>query len=85
MNNEFHQSDSRPAATRRIGWIAWILIPAILGAVIGAGVAARTKPLYRSDTRILVVPQRIPESVRAIDSHHEAEGSGAIHLATNSQ
>ena len=62
MNNEFHQSDPRPPATRRIGWIAWILIAAILGAVIGAGVAARTKPLYRSDTRILVVPQRVPES-----------------------
>ena len=62
MNNEFHQSDTRPPATRRIGWIAWILIPAILGAVIGAAVAARTKPLYRSDTRILVVPQRVPES-----------------------
>ncbi len=62
MNNEFHQSDPRPPATRRMGWIAWILIPAILGAVIGAGVAARTKPLYRSDARILVVPQRVPES-----------------------
>ena len=62
MNNEFHQSDPRPPATRRIGWIAWILIPATLGAVIGAGMAARTKPLYRSDARILVVPQRVPES-----------------------
>jgi uncharacterized protein involved in exopolysaccharide biosynthesis len=39
-----------------------MLIPAILGAVIGAGVAARTTPLYRSDARILVVPQRVPES-----------------------
>ncbi len=62
MNNEFHQSDPRPPATRRIGWIAWILIPATLGPVIGAGMAARTKPLYRSDARILVVPQRVPES-----------------------
>ena len=62
MNNEFHESDSRPPATRRIGWKAWILIPAILGAAIGAAVAARTKPLYRSDTLILVVPQRISES-----------------------
>jgi uncharacterized protein involved in exopolysaccharide biosynthesis len=39
-----------------------MLIPAILGAVIGAGVAARTTPQYRSDARILVVPQRVPES-----------------------
>lgn len=62
MNNEFNQSDSRPAAVRRIGWKAWILIPTILGAVIGATVAARTKALYRSDTVILVVPQRVPES-----------------------
>ena len=62
MNIEFNQSDSRPTAVRRIGWKAWILIPTILGAVVGATVAARTKALYRSDTVILVVPQRVPES-----------------------
>lgn len=62
MNNEFHQSDSRLRVTSRIGWKAWILISATLGAVIGAGLAARTTPLYRSDARILVVPPRVPES-----------------------
>jgi hypothetical protein len=73
MNNEFHQSDPRPPATRRIGWNAWILIPAILGAVIGAGVAAP-----QNDERICMTPPRWAEaltrSVRASVSHQEPEG-----------
>jgi polysaccharide chain length determinant protein (PEP-CTERM system associated) len=45
----------------RLKW--WILIPSIL---VAAGVAAWTRSLqdvYRSDTLIMVVPQRVPESV----------------------
>ncbi len=34
----------------------------MLGAVIGAALAARSTPVYKSETLILVVPQRVPES-----------------------
>jgi uncharacterized protein involved in exopolysaccharide biosynthesis len=47
---------------RRRRWKLWILAPTLLGAVIGAGVSAQTKPLYKSDTLVLVVPQRVPEN-----------------------
>jgi polysaccharide chain length determinant protein (PEP-CTERM system associated) len=47
--------------------IAWrhkwlILIPAVVVAVIGCAIAYRLPDEYRSEARILVVPQRVPES-----------------------
>jgi uncharacterized protein involved in exopolysaccharide biosynthesis len=61
MTNPDAQSGSPSAAIRRRFWKAWILVPAILGALTGAVLAARAAPVYRSETLILVVPQRVPE------------------------
>ena len=60
MNDE--RSAPQSPLIRRRRWKWWILVPAVLGAAIGAALAARVTPLYRSDTVILVVPQRVPES-----------------------
>ena len=62
MTTNDDRSGTKPAPILRRRWQPWILVPAILGAVIGAVVAARTTPLYKSETVILVVPQRVPES-----------------------
>jgi uncharacterized protein involved in exopolysaccharide biosynthesis len=63
MSSTPEQRTSRFPVLRRIGWKPWILVPAIAGALIGYVIAARSTPIYRSDTLILVVPQRVPENV----------------------
>jgi len=66
MTTNDDRSVTQRAPIRRRRWKAWILVPAILGAASGAGLAARAAPVYKSETLILVVPQRVPESyVRA--------------------
>jgi len=54
-----HQRPQSGAARRLT---PWILVPAILGAVIGGAFAAQVTPLYRSETLVGVVSQPIPES-----------------------
>ena len=56
------RSRRQPVPVLRRHWQWWILVPAVLGGVIGAVVAARATPVYQSETLILVVPQRISES-----------------------
>ena len=53
---------SRFVRLQRLGWKTWVLAPALAGALIGYVTAARTTPVYRSDTLILIVPQRVPEN-----------------------
>ena len=62
MTTNDERSGPQSAPIRRRRWQPWILVPAILGAVIGAALAARATPVYKSETLILVVPQRVPES-----------------------
>lgn len=62
MTTNDERSGPKTAPVRRRHWQPWILVPAILGAMIGAVLAARATPLYKSETRILVVPQRVAES-----------------------
>jgi polysaccharide chain length determinant protein (PEP-CTERM system associated) len=62
---------------RRRFW--WLIVPvAVVGA--GAGIYARVQPnLYRSQTRIMVVPQRVPESyVRSTVTTRIEDRLGAI-------
>jgi uncharacterized protein involved in exopolysaccharide biosynthesis len=42
------------------GWKTVIAVPTILLAAVAFGASFLVKPLYRSDTLILVVPQRVP-------------------------
>ena len=63
MSSTPEQRTSRFPVLRQIGWKPWILVPAMAGALIGYVIAARSTPIYRSDTLILVVPQRVPENV----------------------
>jgi len=56
------ESSEGPPRTARSGWKAWVLVPMILGAVVGVIVAARTTALYRSSSLLLVEPQRVPEA-----------------------
>ena len=62
MTTNDDRAGSQSPAIRRRRWKTWILVPAILGALIGAALAARATPVYRSETLILVVPQRVPDS-----------------------
>jgi len=69
MTHNDDRSAAERAKLRRRRWPAWILVPAIAGAAIGAVVASRVTPLYKSETLILVVPSRVSESyVRPTDS-----------------
>ena len=52
--------DTLLQVVRRRAWL--IVLPAILVAVIGAAIVYSLPNLYRSETLILVVPQRVPES-----------------------
>jgi len=52
--------DTLLQVARRRKWL--ILIPAVLIGVIGGAVVYHLPNLYRSETLILVVPQRVPES-----------------------
>ena len=74
------RSVSQSAGIRRRRWKMWILVPAFLGAAIGAVLASRTTPVYRSETVILVVPQRIPESY--VPSAVAATLSDRLHSAS---
>jgi uncharacterized protein involved in exopolysaccharide biosynthesis len=53
----------QPPTVRWRRWTPWILVPAILGALIGGAIAARATPVYRSETLVRVAPQRIPGSL----------------------
>jgi uncharacterized protein involved in exopolysaccharide biosynthesis len=55
-NDQVHQAS---ATDRRGGWKPWILVPAIVGAIIGGALAARVTPVYRSEAVVRVVPQPI--------------------------
>ena len=63
MTTNDDRSGSQFATARRRRWALWILAPATAGAVIGGALAARETPLYKSETLIRVMPQRIPESL----------------------
>jgi polysaccharide chain length determinant protein (PEP-CTERM system associated) len=52
--------DTVLAVARRRKWL--ILLPTVLVGAIGAGIVAYLPDVYRSETLILVVPQRVPES-----------------------
>jgi polysaccharide chain length determinant protein (PEP-CTERM system associated) len=52
--------DTLVQVARRRKWL--ILLPALLIGLIGAGLVAFMPNVYRSETLILVVPQRVPES-----------------------
>ena len=52
--------DTLMQVARRRKWL--ILLPALLVGGIGAGIVRYLPNLYRSETLILVVPQRVPES-----------------------
>ncbi|MBY0496920.1 MAG: hypothetical protein K2Y23_22145 [Cyanobacteria bacterium] len=52
--------DTLLQVARRRKWL--ILLPALLAGVIGAAIVAWLPNVYRSETLILVVPQRVPES-----------------------
>lgn len=52
--------DTLVQVVRRRVWL--IVLPAVLAAVIGAAIIHSLPNLYRSETLILVVPQRVPES-----------------------
>ena len=52
--------DTLVQVARRRKWL--IILPALLAGVIGAAVVTYLPNVYRSETLILVVPQRVPES-----------------------
>ena len=60
-NGDESSREFEVALSRR--WMLWLLIPAILGAVIGGVLAARGTPIYKSEILLAVVPPRIPESL----------------------
>ena len=62
MTTQNDRATGQAASVRRGRWALWILVPALVGAAVAAGLAARVPPLYKSETLIAVVPQRVPES-----------------------
>ena len=62
MTKNDDRPDSESVKVRRRRWKLWIFVPAILGAMVGGALAARVTPIYKAETLIAVVPQRVPES-----------------------
>src|SRR5690606_3752780 len=48
MTTTDDRSGQESGPIRRRRWTAWLLVPAIIGAVIGGALAARATPAYRS-------------------------------------